>query len=354
MRQRFFLAASALASLVAASAPVFGQDISLATNISGITISGSKPSWSTGFGSVNGLGLGTPGARITILTPSGGGGMLYTSPYNIVISGSNSGHAAVVRAYVSTNFAHSSILKVYSCTASCSSGSSYSALSTSSGSPTDIIGQPGITSDQTVSRSLGVFVSSQNGASAFTGTDSATVTVLVYKASNESLQATYTLALNNPIETVQTALRFTLATAPSGRTISTGSDFSLAFGNVNGLGISPGTGLATAVVTGGELYSTPYLLQPTFSSFSSTSGTIKAYISTDFAHPAQLELRDSSTGSSYSALSKAAGSQTTLTSSASSGSSVSRYIGLFVSSANGASIFTGADNATVTFTLVVP
>jgi hypothetical protein len=352
MGQQLVRTAGAFAWMLFAAASVHGQDISLATNASGITIAGSKPSWSTGFGTVNGLGLGTPGANITVMTTTGG--VLYTSPYNIVITGASSGNRAVVRAYVSTNFSHPSILKIYSCVSSCTSAAGYSAVSTSSSTPTDIIGDPGLNTNQTVTRSLAVFVSNANGASAFTGTDSATLTVLVYRGNNNSLQHTYTLALNNPTQTVQTALRFTLGTAPGGRTIAPASDFSLGFGNVNGLGIAPGTGLTAAVDTGGGLYSTAYLLQPVFAGFSSTTGTIKAYVSTDFIHPSQLELRDSSTGATYSAISKSAGAQTTLTSSAASGAALTRYIGLYVSGVNGATVFTGGDNASVTFTLVVP
>jgi hypothetical protein len=153
---------------------------------------------------------------------------------------------------------------------------------------------------------------------------------------------------------MQTSLRLVLSTAPGGRTISTGSDFSMSYGTVNALGISPGTNLTATAVSGGELYSTPYQLQPTFASFSSTIGTLKTYVSADFVHPSQLELRDSSNGSSFSAISKASGSQTNLTSSATTASTVTRYLGLFVSNTNGATVFTGADNATVTFTLVVP
>ena len=103
-----------------------------------------------------------------------------------------------------------------------------------------------------------------------------------------------------------------------------------------------------------KLYGTPYLLQPTFAGFSSTSGTLTSYVSTDFVHPSQLELRDSSSGSSYSTISKSSGSQTTFTSSAASASPITRYLGLFVSDTNGGAVFTGADTATVTFTLVVP
>jgi len=353
MHRRRLVAAGAFAGLCLASASARAQDFALATNPAGITIGGAAPAWSTGFGAVNGLGLGTPGANQTVLPPSAGGGVLYSSPYNIVISGASGNHKAIVRAYVSANFVHTSVLQVYSCVASCTSGGSYAALSTSSLSPTDIIGAPGVL-NQSFTRYLAVFVSNQNGASAYAGADSAVVSMNVYDAADNSLKHSYTLALTNPVETVQTALRLAVGTAAGGRTIAAASDYSLALGNVNGLGISPGAGLTATAATGGEVYSTPYLLQPTFSGFSSTTGSLKTYVSTDFAHPSQLELRDSSTGASFSAISKSSSTPTTLTSAASSGSSLTRYLGLFVSGANGSAIFTGTDSATVTFTLVVP
>jgi hypothetical protein len=337
------------ACLVFAGTPAFSQDITLTTNVSGITIGGTPGSWSTGFGAVNGLGIGTPGTGQTVLSPAGG--KLYSSPYDIVITGSTGSIKAVVKAYVSTNFAHSSILQVYSCLATCANAGSYSALSTNSGSPTSLVPFPG-QHNTTITAYLAIFVSSQNGAAAFSGTDSATITFFVYDGN--TLQHTYTLTLNNPNENMQTALSLGVATAAGGRTIAAGSDFSLSYGTVNGLGISPGAGLTVTGVSGGQLYSTPYLLQPIFAGFSSTSGTLKAYVSSDFAHPSQLELRDSSSGSSYSAMSKSSGSQTTFTSSAASVSTITRYLGLFVAGTNGAAAFTGADSATVTFTLVVP
>src|SRR6478736_835850 len=181
--------------MLLASTPAFAQDITLTTNASGITIGGSPGSWSTGFGSVNGLGVGTPGAGQTVLSTAGG--KLYTSPYNIVITGSTGSIKAVVSAYVSTNFAHSSILQVYSCVATCANAANYSAVSTNSGSPTDIVPFPG-QHNSTVTAYLAIFVSSQNGASAFTGTDSATITLFVYDG--HTLAHTYTLSLNNPNE----------------------------------------------------------------------------------------------------------------------------------------------------------
>jgi len=117
--------------MLLASTLAFAQDITVTTNASGITIGGSPGSWSTGFGLVNGLGVGTPGTGQTVLSTAGG--KLYTSPYNIVITGAAGGVKAVVSAYVSTNFVHSSILQVYSCVATCANAANYSAVSTNSG-----------------------------------------------------------------------------------------------------------------------------------------------------------------------------------------------------------------------------
>ena len=342
------IAAGVFAYLVLAGTPAFAQTIVLATN-GGITITGTTPAWSASFGSVNGLGLGTPGTGQSIL--SSVGGVMYTSPYAIVASGVSGANKAVVRAYVSTNFAHPTILQLYTCKTGCTNANNYTAISTSALALTDIIDPPGANNGSTT-RYLGLFVSNQNGAAAFAGTDSATLTLTVYNNSTGSLVGTHTWAITN--ENVQTALKLVLATAPSGQVISAGSDFSLSYVNVNGLGLGPSPNLTVTSVSGGVIYSTPYLLQPTFASFSSTTGTLQAYVSTDFVHPAQLELRDSSSGSGFSAISKASGSQTTLTTSATTASTVTRYLGLFVSDANGASVYTGTDNATVTFTLVVP
>jgi hypothetical protein len=346
---RRLAAGVAFASMVVAATPAFAQDITLTTNASGITIAGTPGSWSTGFGSVNGLGIGTPGTGQTVLSLSGG--KLYSSPYDIVITGATGGIKAVVKAYVSANFAHSAILQAYSCLASCTSAGNYFSLSTNSGSPTDIVPFPG-QHNTTVTAYLAIFVSNQNGAGAFTGTDSATVTLFVYDGN--TLKHTYTLTLNNPTENMQTAVSLGVATAAGGRTISAGSDFALSYGTVNGLGIGAGAGLTATSVSGGQLYSTPYLLQPSFAGFSSTTGTLTGYVSTDFAHPSQLELRDSSGGSSYAAISKSSASQTAFTASAVSASQITRYLGLFVAGTNGGAVFTGTDTATVTFTLVVP
>jgi len=340
------------ATIIAVHSTAIAQDIDLQTASGGITIGGSRAAgFTSGFGNVNGLGLGTPGAGLTIVTTGVTGGVLYTTPYNIVISGAGGKTPAAISAYVSSNFAHATILGLRSCypNSSCSGAASYATISTSSASPTPIIPSPGLSQNQTVVASLALYVSDANGTGAFTGFDSATLSFLVYDGSNMTVKHTRTLTLS---VTVQTAVRFNLSTASGGLTVAPGTDYSVDYGNVNGIGIgTPAFGLSIVSASGGAIYSTPILLTPSFSSFSSTSGTLKVYVSTDFVHATTLELRDSSSsGGTYSAISKNSGSPTAITTTA-SGMSVTRYLGLFTSRST---TFTGADNATLTYILVVP
>jgi hypothetical protein len=127
------------------------------------------------------------------------------------------------------------------------------------------------------------------------------------------------------------------------------------FGNVNGLGFGPGAGLTTVAAAGGVVYSTPYVLQPAFTDFTSTTATIRAFVSTTFAHPTILILRDAAAGAGpYNNIGTTAGTATQITNTAASRSSITRFLGLFVSNANGATSFRGSDSATLTFTLTVP
>ena len=93
---------------------------------------------------------------------------------------------------------------------------------------------------------------------------------------------------------------------------------------------------------------------PYFWGFSTSSGTLTARVSTDFAHPAVLSLQESPDDVTFVPISKTVGSPTTLTTSAASGSTVTRYLGLSVNGLNGSSAFAGTDNAVIQFTLVVP
>lgn len=350
----FSFSSTVVAALILVSCavvPARAQNLGLSTSSGGVTIGGSKPNWTGGFGSINGFGIGTPGTGVTVITSGVTGGALYTTPVNFVVTGAGGPNRAVVRAHVSTNHTHPTVLQLKVCypASGCASAANYQTISLSSGTPTDVIAPTGV-GNGTYIVWFGVFVSNLNGASAFSGADPATVTLRSYNHPNNVLNDTDTLALS---KTVQTAVRFTLATA-GGLTVSPGSDFSVAFGSVNGLGIAPGAGVTVSFPAGGALYATPYSIQPEFASFSSTNGTVNAYVSVDFAHPSILELRDSSNGSTFNAISKIAGSPTVISSTLSSGSANTRYLGLFVSGTNGAGAFTGADSAGVRFTLVAP
>jgi len=237
--------------------------------------------------------------------------------------------------------------------AGCSSGGSFTTISLSAATPTPIIIAPGI-KNSTVTASLGLFVANTDGAGVTAGAETAILTLKATDLNNGGT-STVTLNFNNPSENLQTAVQLLLATAPGGITISPASDYSMNYGNVNGLGIAPGAGLTVSAAAGGVIYATPYLIQPSFSTFSSTTSSVKVYVSMDFVYPAILQLRDAAVlAGPYTAISKIAGAQTSLTTTAGGGTNVTRYLGLFVSNANGAGTFTGADSATLTYTLTVP
>jgi hypothetical protein len=284
------------------------------------------------------------------------GGAIYMTTYRLTVSGLPKPHTAVATAYVSTNFAHPTALIMESClsTSACNTDTDYSVMSTSSAAPTTVIAPPGIP-DSTVTAGLAIFVPDNNGAGAYSGTDNAVITIVMTNFWNNKEIGTLTISLNNPSQTLQTAVQLTLATAPGGVTIAAASDYSLSFNNVNGLGIGPLAGLTTTSVGGGIVYSTPYLLEPAFSNFASTTSTLSVHVSSNFAHPAILEADDATaSGGPFTAISLNAAAPTQLSTSAASRSPVTRYLGLFVSNINGPSAFTGADTATLTFTLTVP
>jgi hypothetical protein len=224
-------------------------------------------------------------------------------------------------------------------------------MSISAAAPTDVVPAPGV-GNTTVTVGIGIFVPDNDGANAFTGNDTVAFTLTLTDLTNNKVQQTATVFFNTPPETVQDAVRLTLGTATGGLTISPASDYSANYGNVNGLGIGPGAGLTTTSVAGGTVYVTPYLLNPVFTDFSSTTATIKVALTTNFAHPAILQLDDSSASSGpFTQITPAA---LQITNTAGDRSSITRYLGLFVSNANGAGAFTGSDTATLTFTMTVP
>ena len=304
---------------------------------------------------MNALGIGTPATGVTVIPLSNGA--LYLTHYQITISGLPNPHRGAVTAFVNSNFTHPAALILQSCPSSsaCNASGNFSAMSLLAAAPTTVVAAPGIT-DQTVTAGLAIFVPDNNGASSFTGVDTARITFTATDTTNNKNFATAEIRLDTPVgETVQTAVRLTLATATGGLTITPGADFSMNFGNVNGLGFGPGAGLTTVAAAGGVVYSTPYVLQPAFSAFRSTTGTIKTFVSTTFAHPTILTLRDASASAGpYNNIGTTAGTATQITATAADRSSITRFLGLFVSNTNGATAFRGSDSATLTFTITVP
>lgn len=330
------------------------QTFSITTAPGGLTVNSiGAIRWSS-FGTMNALAVGTPSAGLTALALNNGA--LYYTQYRLTATGLAAGHKAAVTAYVSTNFTHPAALVVESCpyTGSCTASGGYAPLSTAAGSPTTVIASPGI-GNTTVTAGLAIFLPDNDGGSAYTGTDTAILSFTMKDLTSGTTVGTLTWYLNFPAQTVQNAVQLTLGTAPSGATIAPASDYSLNFGNVNALGIGPGSGLATTSVTGGMVYSTPYLLNPAFAGMTSATATIKVYVSTNFAHPALLILQDASASAGpFTAMPTTAGTARQIATAAADRSSITRYLGLFVSNVNGAAAFTGTDNATLTFTLTVP
>jgi len=307
------------------------------------------------FGTMNALGIGTPSAGVTVIPLSNGA--LYLAHYQINISGLPNPHQGAVTAFVNSNFTHPAALIMQSCPSSstCNASGNFSAISLNAGAPTTVIAAPGI-SNQTVTVGLAIFVPDNNGASSFTGVDTARITLTATDTTNNKNFATAEIRLDTPVgETVQNAVRLTLGTATGGLTITPGADFSMNFGNVNGLGFGPGAGLTTVAAAGGVVYSTPYVLQPSFSAFRSTTATIKTFVSTTFAHPTILILRDAAASAGpFNNIGTTAGTATQITNAAADRSSITRFLGLFVSNTNGAAAFRGSDSATLTFTMTVP
>ncbi len=167
--------------------------------------------------------------------------------------------------------------------------------------------------------------------------------------------------------TVQKAIRLTLSTGVSGTacTVNAASDYSMSFGNVDAIGITtPSCGAKFNPTTPGATpaaYYTDYRLTPMFSNQTSTTGTLTAYVSTDFSALNSGILTvvqaNSSPGAigALTAMSTNAGAQTSVGSNLASGTAITRYIGVAVAPTNsGTGTVAGADSAVVTYTMTVP
>jgi hypothetical protein len=166
--------------------------------------------------------------------------------------------------------------------------------------------------------------------------------------------------------TVQKAIGLTLSQGASGGAcaVTTASDYSMSFGNVDALGINtPTCGAKFDPTTPGSspsAYYTDYKLTPSFTNQASTTAAVTAYVSTNFATLSNILAvvqASSAPGAigSLSAMSTASGSPTSIGTSLASGTAITRYIGVTVQPTNSSSVtVSGSDTATITYTMTVP
>ena len=167
--------------------------------------------------------------------------------------------------------------------------------------------------------------------------------------------------------TIQSAVQLTLSTGTAAVTHcavapGAGTDYSMNFGTVDALGISAGGCNRFAPTTPGvtdAVYWSDYNLNPVFTSQTTTNNTITAKVTTDFAAPKNIFIvRDSANSSTVPASAAqftavSTGTPDTIVTNAASGVAQTRFIGVEVTPANGPTVLTGAQSATVTFTLTV-
>ena len=163
--------------------------------------------------------------------------------------------------------------------------------------------------------------------------------------------------------TVAKAIQLTLATGTLGTTpcaVTPAADYSMTFGTVDALGITPVTcGAKFAPTTPGvtpAAYYADYKLTPAFTSQTVNTNTITAYVSSNFAKASLSVVQANSLPASIaglSAMSTSSSTQTAVgTANGASGTAQTAYIGVEIQPTNGAGL-TGADAATVTYTLTV-
>lgn len=319
----------------------------------GIAFTGTGP-YASQFGTMDGLGISTAAPGVHTPSPQPTNGALYYTTYQIT-SSVNGNHTLTVSAVIKTNFtgnaASAMVLESCPSGSSCNTAGAFSAMSTTT--PVTVMPSTANNNQPVIATpSLAIFVPDNDGASAFTGTGTVSITLTLLDENNGK-RATAEIDLNSPAgETINSAIQLTLGTATGGLTISPATDYAVDFGAVNGLGIGSGAGVTVNNVSGGVVYATPYLLQPAYTDQAKTTATITVTLTANFMHPTVLQLDDA--GSATGSFTQITTTPVTITSAAASRTPITRYLGLFVSSINGPGTFTGSDTATLTFTMTVP
>jgi hypothetical protein len=169
--------------------------------------------------------------------------------------------------------------------------------------------------------------------------------------------------------TIQKAVQLTLSTGTAAVThctvTATGGtpDYTMNFGTVDALGINAGNCNKFNPAAPGvdnAIYWSDYNVTPIFTSHTAITGTvITAQVTTNFGVSNIFVVRDSANSSTVPASAAAFTALGTATADTiagpgvASGTALTRFIGVAVKPDNGATVGTGAQSATVTFTLTV-
>src|SRR5215467_11891718 len=177
-----------------------------------------------------------------------------------------------------------------------------------------------------------------------------------------TVQPTLQVAIN-----IQKALRLTLSTGTAAVThcavVNNGGnpDYTMNFGTGDALGINPGNcnlfGPANPGVDS-AIYWSDYNLTPVFTNQSTTNNTITAQVTTNFTAANASIVRDSANSNAVPAsaaqfTAMGVASADTIATNATNAQAFTRFIGVAIAPTNGAGTLTGAQSATVTFTLTV-
>jgi hypothetical protein len=156
--------------------------------------------------------------------------------------------------------------------------------------------------------------------------------------------------------TAETAIQLDVATNGGATVSGSAGAFTVSFGNVNGLGLgTPATGVTLGTVDStGAIYTTPVSVTPTFSGFTSTTATVKVYQDSTTSAASQSAAREGSAAGSVATVPTTAGAATTVSSTAATATAITRYVGLFVSNANGSSKVVGALAPKFIYVVTVP
>ncbi|HEY6253461.1 MAG TPA: hypothetical protein VI685_26180 [Candidatus Angelobacter sp.] len=166
---------------------------------------------------------------------------------------------------------------------------------------------------------------------------------------------------------IQKAVRLTLSTGTAAVThcavVNNGGnpDYTMNFGTGDALGINAGNCNLFGPTNPGvdsAIYWSDYNLTPVFTSQSTTNNTITAQVTTNFTAANASIVRDSAnsnavppSAAAFTAMGVA--SADTIATNAANATALTRFIGVAIAPTNGAGTLTGAQSATVTFTLTV-